>query len=112
MRALLAKKSYIDTIKSKKKFSKSTAKETVKTYIEERKANSIKAAAIIHLNLSDGLLIQTKNIDEDNAEELYNKLKVLYEPKDFSSEFLIAKELFSTTLIKCGNFIKQYFTKI
>ena len=112
LRALLAEKGYIDAIKPKKEFSKSTPKETIESYNEERLSNSIKAAAVIRLNLGDSPLIQTKNIDEDDAEELYNRLKTLYEPKGFSSEFLISKELFSTTLREEGNSIKKYLTKI
>jgi hypothetical protein len=112
IRALLAEKGYIDGIKSKKEFPKNTAKDIIDTYIEERKETTIKAAAILRLHLGDGPLIQTKNIKEDDAEALYNKLKVLYEPKGFSSEFLIAKELFSTILGGCGNSIEQYLSKI
>jgi hypothetical protein len=112
IRALLAEKGYIDGIKSKKEFPKNTAKDIIDTYIEERKETTIKAAAILRLHLGDGPLIQTKNIKKDDAEALYNKLKVLYEPKGFSSEFLITKELFSTTLGGCGNSIEQYLSKI
>lgn len=112
IRALLAKKGYIETIKPKKEFPKGSAKETIEAYIEERREASIKAAAIIRLNLDDGPLIQTKNVEEDNAEKLYSRLETLYEPKGFSSEFLIAKELFSTTLARSENSIERYLTRI
>ena len=112
IRALLAEKGYIDAINSRKEFSKNTTKEIIESYNEERKKISIKAAAIIRLTLDDAPLIQTKNIEESDAEELYNRLKTLYEPKGFSSEFLIAKELFSTTLKRSNNSIENYLTKI
>jgi hypothetical protein len=112
IRALLSEKGYIDAIKPKKEFTKNTARETIDEYNDKRIEISAKASAIIRLNLGDGPLISTKNIEEDNAEELYNRLKALYEPKGFSSEFLIAKELFSTTLRGSGNNIERYLTKI
>ena len=112
IRALLAEKGYIDAIKPKKEFSRNSPKEAIEEYNDKRLEISIKAAAIIRLNLGDSPLVQTKNIDEDNAEELYNRLNSLYEPKGFSSEFLIAKELFSTTLRGEGNSIEKYLTKI
>ena len=111
IRALLAEKGYIDAIKPKKEFSKNTSREMLEEYNDKRAGISIKAAAIIRLNLGDSPLVQTKNIDENNAEELYNRLKALYEPKGFSSEFLIAKELFSTTLQE-GKSVEDYLTKI
>ena len=91
IRALLAEKGYVDAIKSRKEFSKNTSKEIVEEYNDKRVEISIKAAAIIRLNLGDGPLVQTKNVDEDNAKELYDRLNALYKPKGFSSEFLIAK---------------------
>jgi hypothetical protein len=112
IRALLAEKGYIDAIKSKREFPKNTSKEIIEEYNDKRAEISIKAAAIIRLNLGDSALVQTKNINEDSAEELYNRLQALYEPKGFSSEFLIAKELFSTTLSGEGNSIEKYLTKI
>ena len=111
IRALLAAKGYINAIKPKKEFSKNTSRETIEEYNDKRAETSIKAAAVIRLNLGDGPLVQTKNIDEDNAEELYKRLNALYEPKGFSSEFLIAKELFSTTL-RGENSLESYLTKI
>jgi hypothetical protein len=112
IRAILAEKGYISAIKPEKAFPKSTAKEILEEEKEKRAEIAIKASAIIRLNLDDGPLIQTKNIEEDNAEKLFNRLEALYEPKGFSSEFLIAKELFSTTLSRCGNSIEAYLTKI
>ena len=112
IRAILAEKGYINAIKPKKEFPKNTSKEIIEEYMERRTDISIKASAIIRLSLSDGPLVQTKNIEEDNAEKLYNRLEALYEPKGFSSEFLIAKELFLTTLSRSGNDIERYLTKI
>ena len=71
---------------------------------------TVKATALIRLTLEDSPLIQTQYIEDAN--ELWLQLKELYEPKGFNSEFLICKELFSTTLSKCGNSIESYLTKI
>src|ERR1700712_1035330 len=70
---------------------------------------ALKATAQIRLSLGNGPLIQTKNIT--NPFTLWATLANLYEPKGFSSEFLICKELFSTTLIKSGN-LETYLSKI
>ena len=112
IRALLTEKGLLDSIKVRKEFPKSTSKDTIEEYLEKRTADSIKAAAIIRLNLGASPLIQTRKIDEDDAEALYNRLEALYESKGFSSEFLIAKQLFSTTLKGVGNSIESYLTKI
>ena len=61
-------------------------------------ARSKKAIAYIRLALADGPLLQTRNITDPCL--LWGKLKTLYEPKGFSSDFLICKELFETTLSK------------
>ena len=76
----------------------------------EYKGASLKAAALIRLTLEDSPLIQTQYIED--AKALWDQLKTLYEPKGFNSEFLICRELFSTTLAKCGNSIESYLTKI
>ena len=112
IRALLAEKGLIDAIKPKKEFQKNTPKETIEEYKEKRLSDSIKAAAIIRLNLGLSPLIQTKKVEEDDAEALYNRLKELYEPKGFFSEFLLAKKLFSTILETVHGFIESYLTKI
>src|SRR6201996_2428053 len=66
------------------------------SYLQDRKAKSLKAAALIRLAVEDGPLIQIKGLIE--AITIWDRLKNLYEPKGFSSEFLLCKELFSTTL--------------
>ena len=76
----------------------------------QRQEQSLKAAALIRLALDDGPLLQTRHFTD--AIGLWNALKSLYEPKGFSSEFLICKELFSTTLAKCGHSIEAYLTKV
>jgi hypothetical protein len=43
---------------------------------------------------------------------LWLKLKALYELKGFSSEFLICKKLFETTLSRLGNSIENYLNQI
>src|SRR3981189_1011915 len=78
--------------------------------ITNRTQRSYKAAALIRLSLEDGPLIQTRGITDAMA--LWDRLKALYEPKGFSSEFLTCKELFSTTLAKCGNSMEGYLTKV
>jgi hypothetical protein len=72
----------------------------------KRQTRAKKAIAYIRLALSDGPLLQTRNITDPYL--LWSKLKALYELKGFSSEFLIYKELFETTLSRLGNFIKNY----
>ena len=39
-------------------------------------------------------------------------MKILYEPKGFSSEFLLCKQLFETTLVKTGNSVENYINRI
>lgn len=112
IRALLAEKGHIDAIKPKKEFPKNASKEIVEEYNEKRAESSLKATSLIRLNLGDSPLVQTKNIGEDSAEELYDRLKALYKPKGFSSEFLIAKELFLITLKGESNSVEKYLTKI
>ena len=70
---------------------------------------ALKATAQIRLALGNGPLIQTRNIT--NPYTLWAVLANLYEPKGFSSEFLICKELFSTTLKKSAN-LEAYLSKI
>ena len=69
-----------------------------------------RALAYIRLALSDGPLLQTRNIIDPCI--LWNTLKTLYEPKGFSSEFLLCKQLFETTLAKTGNSIENYINRI
>ena len=70
-----------------------------------------KAISIIRLSLGDGPLLQTKTITSPIV--LWNELKALYEPKGFSSEFLICRELFSTSLNHIPNKnMEAYLNKI
>jgi hypothetical protein len=71
---------------------------------------SIKTTALIRLTLEDSPLVQTQYIEDCNT--LWQQLQALYEPKGFNSEFLIYRELFNTTLVKCNNSIEAYLTKI
>ena len=112
IRAILAEKGLIDAIKAEKELPEGTSTKKAEEHKEKRLSESIKAAAIIRLNLEDSPLIQTKSISEDDAKGLYDRLEALYAPKGFSSEFLIAKELFSTTLGREGNSIERYLMKI
>ena len=113
LKALLTEKDDLAyTIRPKKEFPKSTPKDNIEEYTAKRKSDSEKASAIIRLNISDSPLIQTANIADDNAEALYNRLEALYSPKGFSTEFIIAKELFETSLSRCGNSVERYLAKI
>ena len=57
-----------------------------------------KALATIRLTIEDGPLLQIRH--SETALEAWKMLKNLYSPKGFSSEFLICKVLFETTLSK------------
>lgn len=70
---------------------------------------SKKALAYIRLALADGPLLQTRNIDDPR--KVWTALKQLYEPKGFSSEFLLCKQLFETTLSRSKN-IESYLNQI
>lgn len=85
-------------------------KEEYQLYLAEREAKSIKASALIRLALDDGPLIQVKGLK--GAIDIWDRLKSLYEPKGFSSEFLVCKELFSTSLATSGGSIENYLTRI
>src|SRR5437764_6353592 len=73
-------------------------------------ARSKKAIIYIRLALADGLLLQIQNITDLCL--LWKKLKTLYKSKEFSSNFLICKELFETIFSKINNFIKNLFINI
>jgi hypothetical protein len=71
--------------------------------------SSKKAAALVRLTLEDGPLIQTEGIVGLN--QLLGALKTLYDPQGFSSDFLIIRDLFTTTLSKEKS-IEGYLTRI
>jgi hypothetical protein len=117
MEAAVCEKGYLDVmtipdlsehIDPETKLVKDEAK--VKELLANRVTRSYRAAAIIRLSLEDGPLIQTRGITD--ALLLWGRLKALYEPTGFSSEFLTCKELFSTTLAKCGNLMESYLTTV
>jgi hypothetical protein len=60
--------------------------------------------------LEDGPLLQTRNFNDSLL--LWKQLEALYQPKGFSSEFLISRDLFSTTLTGCKGSIEDYLTRI
>ena len=76
----------------------------------ERKSLANKAIAYIRLGLDDGPLLQTKN--ETDPCELWAKLRSLYETKGFSSEFLLIKQLMSTTLANSKGNLESYLQTI
>ena len=58
--------------------------------------NANRALALIRLSIADGPLLQIRNIT--TPLEAWNYLSNLYSPKGFSSEFILFKNLFNTTL--------------
>lgn len=79
-------------------------------YITEYQEKSPLAASYIQLALEDGPLYQTQHIE--GAYELWTALVGLYRPSGFTSEFLLANQLFSTTLASSNYKIEEYLTKI
>ena len=67
-----------------------------------------KALATIRLKIEDGPLLQIRH--SETALKAWKMLKNLYSPKGFSSEFLICKELFETTLSKYSS-MEEYLNK-
>ena len=61
------------------------------------------------VNTEDGPLLQIRH--SKTALEAWKMLKNLYSPKGFSSEFLICKELFETTLSKYSS-MEEYLNKV
>ena len=68
-----------------------------------------KAISNIQLLIEDGPLLQIQNITR--AHLAWESLRNLYSPKGFSSEFLICREFFDTSLIKY-NSMEEYLNKI
>src|SRR5882757_10091679 len=97
MEAYLVDKGYAAVMISRH-FPEGTPQAEIYAYHLARVEPSLKASAIIRLSLEDGPLIQVKGITD--AIIIWNRLRTLYEPKGFSSEFLLSKELFLTTLAK------------
>ena len=64
--------------------------------VREIKLKADRALALIRLSISDGPLLQIRNII--TPLEAWNSLKNLYSPQGFSSEFILFKDLFNTTL--------------
>jgi len=69
-----------------------------------------KALSLLRLSLAPGPLLQTRH--HQDPLKLWEELERLYKPKGFSSEFLMCKELFKTTLQSCGKDIEKYLAKI
>jgi hypothetical protein len=109
MEASICEKGYLDVM-TPIELSQYHDEAIVKELLANRNDRSFRAAAIIRLSLEDGPLIQTRGIND--ALTLWERLKALYEPKGFSSEFLTCKDLFSTTLAKCGSSMEAYLTKV
>lgn len=81
--------------------------EIEKAPIDEK---SIEIASALRLYLDDGPLLQTKS--ERLTIDLWNSLRAHYETRGFSSEFLIIKEFFATSLANCNNQMESYLYKI
>lgn len=71
---------------------------------------SIQTASLIKLLCADDPLLQIQHIDRPY--EIWLALKNLYSPKGFSSEFLLCRELFSTSLENCDNSMSTYLNQI
>ena len=100
MEAVLTEKGYYEVMTSP----------TTTPATTEQESMLKKALAYIRLALSDGPLLQTRNIDDPRT--LWTTLGSLYKPKGFSSEFLICKQFFETTLAKCNYSIEEYLHTI
>ena len=72
--------------------------------------NAEKALALIRLAIEDGPLLQIRNFATPSS--AWDGLKKLYSPKGFSSEFLIFKEFFDTTLANSNNSVEDYINTI
>src|SRR5205823_4150094 len=68
-----------------------------------------KARSLILLSLEDGPLLQVKNCN--TAKSIWELLDKLYSSNGFSSEFLICKEFFETTLSRF-NSMEDYLNRI
>lgn len=79
-------------------------------YVAEYQEKSPMATPYIKLALEDGPLYQTQHIEE--AYELWTALERLYKPSGFTSEFLLANQLFGTTLASSNYRMEDYLTKI
>ena len=64
----------------------------------------------IWLHLKPKFFIQTQHVI--NAHVIWTIFGNLYHAIGFSAKFLLCKNLFSITLIKCGNNVETYFSKI
>jgi len=82
---------------------------TIEEGVTPKGENNQKALANIRLTIKDGPLLQIRY--SKTALEAWKLLKNLYSLKGFSSEFLICKELFKTTLSKYSS-IEEYLNKI
>ena len=69
-----------------------------------------KALALIRLAIEDEPLLQIRNLA--TPQDAWNGLKKLYSPKGFSSEFLLFKEFFDTTLANSSNSVEDYINTI
>lgn len=74
--------------------------------VEELKDLANKATALIKLSLEDSPLLQTRTIL--NPYVLWHTLRDLYEPKGFSSDFNLSKDLINTTLNSFKGNLESY----
>ena len=72
--------------------------------------NADKSLALIRLAIEDGPLLQIRNLI--TPQDAWDGLKKLYSPKGFSSEFLLFKEFFDTTLVNSSNSVEAYINTI
>ena len=78
--------------------------------LTESNQNATKTTSLMKLNLYDESLLQVRHISKSVKVE--KVLKNLYSSKGFSSEFLLYKELFDSTLEKSNNKMKLYLNQV
>ena len=78
--------------------------------LTEPDQNATKTTSLMKLNLYDGPLLQVRHISK--PVEVWKALENLYSPKGFSSEFLLCKELFDSTLEKSNNKMELYLNQV
>lgn len=107
MKSILAKDELIKYIQDKNYSYTSMTEDTEKTILISQ---AEKAMTLLKLSLLDDSLLQIHHLSKSYA--VWKTLKRLYSSKDFSSEFLLCKELFNTTLNSSEKKMKMYLNTI
>lgn len=83
---------------------------TGELYYARNPRDAMKALGLVRLSLGPGPLVNTKHCT--TVFEIWTTLERLYAPKGFSADFLICKDLFSTTIERASGSIETYLTRI